>query len=126
MSTLVEELTEIDRQLDTPGAPVTASAVHAISGQLRESSDAQQLDAAAPIALRLCQRFYADGRSIDILPLALSLHQRSKTTPNGETPFRAATACGLLFTDSGDFATSLDYRPLHQFVDSLSYSRNLL
>jgi len=110
MLTVLEELTLLDLGLATSSPEQSNTALLAVSRRLRDSRDVQEIGRAGLPALGLLQRLYHQGRSIDALPLALALHERTRDPQFGEVCLRASLTCGLLMGDTGDFASALDYQ----------------
>jgi putative two-component system response regulator len=82
----------------------------AVAGRLREHREETDLIAISNLVFSICPKFFSLGKSIDALPLALALHERTKTMEESPIAVRAAGACGILFADTGDFSSSLDYQ----------------
>jgi putative two-component system response regulator len=116
MATLTEDLTKLDREMaveaaDNVSRPASVrDAVLAVATRLREHREADDLNAIGALVLGICPKFFAQGKSIEALPLALALHERTKTMEESALAARAAGACGVLFADTGDFSSSLDYQ----------------
>jgi len=110
MPTVLEELTQLDVRLATASSATSTDSLLAVSRRLRDSQDAQEINRCGIAALTLCQSLYHQGRSIDALPLALALHERTRDPQFGEICLRASLTCGLLMGDTGDFASALDYQ----------------
>jgi len=116
MATLTEDLTKLDREMAVEAAdnvtrPASVrDAVLAVATRLREHREADDLNAIGALVLGICPKLFAQGKSIEALPLALALHERTKTMEESALAARAAGACGILFADTGDFSSSLDYQ----------------
>ncbi len=82
---------------------------YALSEKLLALNDVGALASAAPIAMRLCRQFHAQGRSFEVLPLAQAVHERAVSIGSKELAHPAANACGLLSADTADFAAAIDY-----------------
>ncbi|MFO0214670.1 MAG: hypothetical protein ACK511_01415, partial [Burkholderiales bacterium] len=82
----------------------------AVATRLREQRDENDLDTIGALVLGICPKFFSQGKSIEVLPLALALHERTKTMEKNPIAARTAGACGILFADTGDFSSSLDYQ----------------
>lgn len=80
-----------------------------LSEKLLAVADASTLSLAAPIAMRLCRRLYAQGRSFEATPIAQAVHQRAVGLGAKDLAQPAANACGLLSADTADFAAAIDY-----------------
>ena len=113
MATLTEDLTKLDREIAVGKSSTDEShieAVLAVAGRLREHREDTDLNAVGALVLGICPKFFSQGKSIEVLPLALALHERTKTMEKSPIAARAAGACGILFADTGDFSSSLDYQ----------------
>jgi putative two-component system response regulator len=113
MATLTEDLTKLDREIAVGNSSTEVShieAVLAVTSRLREQQDDTDLSAIGPAVLQICPKFFAAGKSIEVLPLVLALHDRTKHLDLGGIAARAAGACGILFADTGEFSSSLDYQ----------------
>ena len=110
MPSLLDDLANLEQTLAQNDATASAVPILTLAEKLRESSPADDVNASSAAIGNICQRLYYQGRSIEALPLALSWHLQTKDIPDSEPALRAAIACGLLFADTGDFASSLDYQ----------------
>ncbi|MFN6171295.1 MAG: hypothetical protein ACK46J_14885, partial [Burkholderiales bacterium] len=96
MATLTEDLTKLDREMAVEAAdnvtrPASVrDAVLAVATRLREQRDENDLDTIGALVLGICPKFFSQGKSIEVLPLALSLHERNKTME--KNPIAARTA----------------------------------
>ena len=80
-----------------------------LSEKLLAINDVNALASVAPIAMRLCRQFHAQGRSFEVLPIAQAVHERAVSIGSKELAHPAANACGLLSADTADFAAAIDY-----------------
>jgi putative two-component system response regulator len=113
MTTLTEDLTKLGREIAVDSSSAEASHAEAalgVASRLREQRDENDLDTIGALVLGLCPKFFSQGKSIEVLPLALALHERTKTMEKNPIAARTAGACGILFADTGDFSSSLDYQ----------------
>lgn len=112
MTTLTDDITRLDREMtevSSPAAATRAETVQNIASRVRDDHCDGELSTIGAAVLQLCPKFFSQGRSIEVLPLALALHERTKHMEDG-IAIRAAGACGILFADTGEFASSLDYQ----------------
>jgi putative two-component system response regulator len=110
MSTLVEDLSLLERALETQSPDAIAASVKSAATRLRESRNDGELDAIGKQIFAMGPKLFSLGRSHDVLPVVLAFHERAANLPLGELPSRTASFCGILFADTGDFSSSLDYQ----------------
>ncbi|MFN5542338.1 MAG: HD-GYP domain-containing protein [Betaproteobacteria bacterium] len=110
MPSIVEDLAALERSLATQPADAIAVLVKSAATRLRESSDNDELNAIGKQIFAMGPTLFSLGRSHDVLPIVLALHERAADLALGELPSRTASFCGILFADTGDFSSSLDYQ----------------
>jgi HD-GYP domain-containing protein (c-di-GMP phosphodiesterase class II) len=100
---------EIEAQLQRADAPVTRSALMDAANRLLSEKDAASSSAASTIGFRVCQALYQQARSFDALPLALAAFQRANELGEAKFLHQAATVCGVLSSDTADFASAVEF-----------------
>lgn len=81
----------------------------ALGTGLLDSSDQKTFVSAAPVAMRICRHLYGRGRSFDAMPIAFAVYGRATEIGHDEFARQAANACGLLSTDTADFAGAIEF-----------------
>jgi putative two-component system response regulator len=110
MSSLVEDLALLEQSLEKQTPEVIAASVKSAATRLRESRNNDELDAIGKQIFAMGPKLFSLGRSHDVLPVVLAFHERAANLQLGELPSRTASFCGILFADTGDFSSSLDYQ----------------
>jgi putative two-component system response regulator len=110
MMSLVEDLALLEHSLGTQSAELVATSVKSVATRLRESRNNDELDAIGKQIFAMGPKLFSLGRSHDVLPVVLAFHERAANLQLGELPSRTASFCGILFADTGDFSSSLDYQ----------------
>ncbi len=106
---LCDDILLAEKQIDAGAATLLPPANGAICAQFSELSNVDELPVAADLGLRLCQKLHAQGRSIEALPLARAIYDRSAAADSPILTQRAATANGLLSADTADFAGAIEF-----------------
>ncbi len=106
---LCDEILLAEKQIETGSEMLQPAPFGAICTQFSELHNVDELPVTAEIGLRLCQKLHAQGRSIDALPLARAIYDRSAETDLPILTQRAATANGLLSADTADFAGAIEF-----------------
>ncbi len=112
MPSIVEDLTLLERALETQPPEAIAASVKSAATRLRESRNNDELDTIGKQIFAMGPKLFSLGRSHDVLPVVLAFHERAANLQLGELPSRTASFCGILFADTGDFSSSLDYQSL--------------
>ena len=106
---VLELLRSLERQLPKGGGSEIAAAVAELVRRLREPLPAAIVDETVDIALAICRALYASSRSSEALPLARAALCHAETSRDRARTRRAATACGLLSSDTADLVGAIEH-----------------
>jgi putative two-component system response regulator len=104
-----ELLRALEHRLSHLGREELGEVLLPLIGRLEAPVPAVESGELLDAALAICRQLYAGARSGEALPLARAALAHATSIQDPGLMRRAATACGLLFTDSADLASAIEH-----------------